>query len=407
MTGANQSKLDVSRQAVRCAMPLDPTVMDAIGQGSPVRGGSLGPVIDHPIQWIEAGSLAYLLCQAGHDISRDQLARWHRAGLLPKPATKPLGRGRGTASLYPAIAYPQALALAELLKRDRHFPSVGWGLWWRGYGVGDAHWRTRLATSAATLDKMLPRLKAILAPPDDATDRQTDKAAELLRQGLDLAYVASNAPPIFKRMRKALGKERFDQFVAAMLEMAVGAFDGLSAKPDLYDPDRVQAAKVLDIGLGFKNARLNAPPGARPWLDGDIGEVLKEVSALMAKGDFAGMLATKSDTEIMAARNQLTAVMEIGAAMARLTFKAYGGDAFGFKRLLQIVEHYDGEAQAHILLAWIKMQPAFCKRADAFIEKNGFIVEMEAVINKAPIPEIPYPINRSTLAFPYDEAKSL
>jgi hypothetical protein len=358
--------------------------MYAISQGSPTRDCSLGPPLDHPIQWIEAGSLCSLLNAKGIVVSREQLARWHRA-----------------------VAYPQAMALAELLKQDRSFQAVGWGLWWRGYEVGDAYWRARLASSAATLDDFLPTLKAILFPPDDATDRETDQAAEYLGQVLDFAYATPDAPPMFKKIRHALRKRRFDVFITVMLEMAVGGFDGLSTKPELYDPDRVETAKALDIGLGFKNARLNAPPGVRPWLDGDAGDVLKEVSNLIASGDFESMLATTPDAEMITARNQLTAVMEIGAAMARLTFKAYGADAFGFKRLLQMVEQYSGEAQAHLLLAWIKIQSVFSERAEQFIAANGFVLELEAAINSAPNLEKPPSIDRTTLAFPYDEAKYL
>ena len=407
MAGANQSKCALSRQPVRCVMSLDPAVMYEISRGSPTRDCSLGPPLDHPIQWIEAGSLCSLLKAKDIVVTREQLARWHRACLLPQPVPKGLGRGRGTATLYPAVAYPQAMALAELLKRDRSFPVVGWELWWRGYEVGDAHWRPHLASSAATLDDVLPRLKSILVPPDEATDPETDEAAGYLGQIIDFAYATPNAPPMFKKIRHALRKTRFDVFINAMLEMAVGAFSELSTKPELYDPDRVEAAKILDIGFGFKNARLNAPPGVRPWLDGDAGDVLKDVSNLIADGDFKSMLATTPDAEIITARNQLTVVMEIGAAMARLTFKAYGADAFGFKRLLQMAEQYSGEAQAHLLLGWIKIQPVFSERAEQFIAANSFVLELEAAINKAPNFKKPPPINRTTLAFPYGKAKYL
>jgi len=74
---------------------------------------------------------------AGYSVSRAQLVRWHRVGLLPRPSTTGLGQGRGTMTLYAAGTSRQLVALCEIRKRYRRLDDAGWLLWWQGYEVPD------------------------------------------------------------------------------------------------------------------------------------------------------------------------------------------------------------------------------------------------------------------------------
>src|SRR5258707_5993855 len=55
----------------------------------------------------------------GYIVSAAQLARWHRAGLLPRPRQRPLGRGRGTETVYPPGTSVQVVALCQI-KAEEH-----------------------------------------------------------------------------------------------------------------------------------------------------------------------------------------------------------------------------------------------------------------------------------------------
>ncbi len=66
-------------------------------------------------------------------ISAAQLARWHRAGLLPRPRRLHLGRGKGTQSVYPVVAAPQALGLALSSRRHRGLDAMAWYTWLQGF----------------------------------------------------------------------------------------------------------------------------------------------------------------------------------------------------------------------------------------------------------------------------------
>jgi hypothetical protein len=82
---------------------------------------------------------------AGGAVTRDQLVRWHRNGLIPRPSVEHLGRGRGSASYYPAGTAAQVVALLDIQKGHRRLADVAWLLWWAGYPVDEAVVRARLA----------------------------------------------------------------------------------------------------------------------------------------------------------------------------------------------------------------------------------------------------------------------
>jgi hypothetical protein len=62
--------------------------------------------------------LLILAQQQGYNVSAIQLARWHRAGLLPRPTQQPRTETRGTYSLYPPGTGAQLLVLCSLHPRD-------------------------------------------------------------------------------------------------------------------------------------------------------------------------------------------------------------------------------------------------------------------------------------------------
>ncbi len=77
----------------------------------------------------------------GHTIRGDQVVRWHKAGLVPRPLRRSLGRGRGTTSLgYPPEALDHVLAVSTLLSRGRRrdLKWVAWMMWLAGFPVTPA-----------------------------------------------------------------------------------------------------------------------------------------------------------------------------------------------------------------------------------------------------------------------------
>src|SRR5690242_10683765 len=70
-------------------------------------------------------------------ISKSRLAKWHRAGLIEKPTTVALGRGRGSESRYPLGTRKLVTVIARMPKRTKAADLI-WDLWWEGYAIPPA-----------------------------------------------------------------------------------------------------------------------------------------------------------------------------------------------------------------------------------------------------------------------------
>ena len=101
----------------------------------------------------------------GYPVTPAQLARWHRAGLLPRPSQRPLGRGRGTMTTYPLGTAAQVVALCQIRDDERRLDRVAFRLWWAGFTVDLAVIREQLQAVVRTIEADLQR------PADDPPRR--------------------------------------------------------------------------------------------------------------------------------------------------------------------------------------------------------------------------------------------
>src|SRR5258705_6570165 len=102
-----------------------------------------------PIARLSLDELLTVARARGLDLTRERLHRWRKAGLMPTPETRSLGRGLGRTSSYPAVALQQALMIGELLKRSRDLDVVRWQLFLEGFPVSMRHLRKQLSARIA------------------------------------------------------------------------------------------------------------------------------------------------------------------------------------------------------------------------------------------------------------------
>jgi hypothetical protein len=76
----------------------------------------------------------------------DQLKRWRRAGLLPRPRLVHQGGLRGSQSLYPTWAAEQLLAIVNVHRSTHRLGDLRSALWWDGYWVEPSALRETLIT---------------------------------------------------------------------------------------------------------------------------------------------------------------------------------------------------------------------------------------------------------------------
>jgi hypothetical protein len=111
---------------------------------------------------------------AGHPISGSQLARFHRAGLLPRPVVRALGRGRGTVSLYPPGTTERLLDVVRIHSSEHRLRDVAWRLWWLRGGPLPELAAELLARQAARLDAQREEFVELLVGEDAGDEDRID-----------------------------------------------------------------------------------------------------------------------------------------------------------------------------------------------------------------------------------------
>ena len=350
-----------------------------------------------------ADAFAHMLSSAGLPTTKDQLRRWHRAGLLPQPRVVHLGRGKGTESWYPASAYAQAQAIHRALGLDRDFKAVGWQLWLWGFDVPDRYLRDVLANAAQSADEALAYVGQFLIP-QDRSDAEDEAAAHAFDLFLDQLYDAKTDIILFKHLRHALRRDRLKALMIEVCRIGLGQFDSFSAKPELYDPDRIIQSQLFDLAMGVRAARQNVIDGRRPWLDGDIGPILARVSDLLGSGSMTDMLAEMSDAEILAGKNEVVAIANIVRVLLDASLRMFGEDALGYARLVQLLQKTKPDELATVLLCWFKIRPIFGESAEKFIADISELTHAADVISEEVADR---KIKKTKLVFPYNESEML
>ena len=99
------------------------------------------------------GRLLEVARVAGFVVTPQQLARWHRLGLLPRPVQRGQGRGRGTVTMYPGGTSRQLVELCRARSGTRELIRVGFRMWWRGFEVDFTLVERVLRGAAVRLDE--------------------------------------------------------------------------------------------------------------------------------------------------------------------------------------------------------------------------------------------------------------
>lgn len=260
---------------------------------------------------------------AGSEVTRDQLVRWHREGLIPRPAVEHLGRGRGSVSYYPPGTAAQVLALLDIQKSHRRLADVAWLLWWAGYPVDEGAVRARLAKLVDTW----------------TTGFEAFATGELLETALAPLSDARLPSQALRWTRQRLGRDDFVPWLRGLVE---GLRNG-DENADEADLQRLGA--ILD--------------SEEPANTQSVAETLAVISKVLHPS--ALQEASKSSlTELAGARDKIKQFLFIVGTFGEISLKTQGRwtprvGAFSVF-LGEAAANPDG--QALILLAWQAMQTA-------------------------------------------------
>ena len=214
----------------------------------------------------------------GYGVTPLQLARWHRAGLLPKPRQHPLGRGRGTETRYPPGTLLQVVALCRLREEERRLDRLAFQLWWEGFSIDVGLVRAHLVGVASRFDREVQELH----PELPLTCPQS---------------------PVEGLFRRTFGKRRVEALAGELKEaIEAGGHGGLPI-----------AATLLEFP-------------SPPKLEDFSKRIAQVMATALSGGSAAEFVKRTSDTELTLARERtrsmLAVVRDIAGPMAWLNGKA-------------------------------------------------------------------------------------
>ena len=248
----------------------------------------------------------------GYDVTMDQLTRWHRRGLLPKPRQVSLGR-KGSELRFPAGTSERLLELLRLKNLNRSLAKVGWGLWWGGYEVPD-----RLAREYIT--KLIQTNRRLLGQLVTEDGELTEKAHDALDKATGELPTGT-----VRRARRRVGKEDFEFFMQSLLLVAGGHTD-LVKTEDL---------EMLEHGMAIDHARTDPLVSTgEPWLKGDVRVDFENIVNLNNSIFLLDMLDQSSDAALRQARDQAKAFMSVVINVGTMVQPA-GASAFGYGAFAQ------------------------------------------------------------------------
>jgi hypothetical protein len=318
--------------------------------------------------WESRAEVLQAAHEAGFSLSAPQLGRLHRTGLIASPNTRSLGRGKGTASEFPAGTCARLLRVLELQRQEgvKKLSVIGWRLWWEDGGTLPPPARGLLEDMASSWDEQRRALSELMA-----RDEQGD--AEARRQLEDLYADAENgrvAGPIGVARRNT-GREGFSSVVGVIVDIATGRFEsyGDTEEPAEDGTPRPQTTGALvEKALGLDRARRDRIAGNEPRFSGSSETDLANLSRLIGQADLA-QFACAPDALLNEARVEARSLVSLLCIFAPIVERAIGHDAGGYGTIVRAFARLTPRTEAFMLLGWLvlRQEPALLEGMQALI----------------------------------------
>jgi len=274
-------------------------------------------------------------------LSDPQLARRHRAGLIPRPAVRSLGRGKGSVSLYPPGTGRKLTRILELTRGCESFENVAWRAWWEDGGELGPLVRQRLVQEAARWEAELSRLADLLAAED------AEESSAVIE--MDDVYAAASSermPTSLGRVRRNVGRERFATVFRVLAEVASGTFDGY---PDEESELAVQRALRID------RARIDRLGNGEAWFEGSSAEDFRRLASAFGRRSLVDLAGADSE-DLDRARRELRDFWKLFEVVAPIIIRVLGSEAFGLGTAAAVFAGQPEENQPFLVLMWLALR---------------------------------------------------
>jgi hypothetical protein len=285
--------------------------------------------------------------EAGVEISRDQLERWHRAGAVPSPRQKPLGPGGGSVTLYPPGTAYQAIALGRGLIRTRRLDEVAFSLWVSGSPIALPLVRRYLERVARWHDRLTSQAREAGFGTMELSDPALDLVEGVARKHAPKGPIAG----VWDRLGSRGDRETL---VRIFLDAAAGRYVP-TPSPGTSIYLRESEGLLVERAVGLANGRAESLLNVGPWLTGDPEDALAGIPTLMS-GEWVADLRSLSDDDLTRARIDLREFREVIATLGTAFGTFFGSDAFGLTAIGTMLGEPTTFDDAFLLLALARVR---------------------------------------------------
>jgi hypothetical protein len=206
----------------------------------------------------------------------DQLKRWRRAGLLPRPRLEHRSGVRGSQSWYPAWAAEQLLAIVRLHDSNHRLGELCTALWWEGRWVDPPMLRNALIAPLERFSREAEKARGGEMDPHEAADTILKKMPDDGKPSELVALIRG----------RLTGHGDFINLMWTFLVIALGGEAPWEQEDQSREDPAPTALELLLKSAGINRA-ISVAPAERPaWLPADF-DPRRFIAELRDAGGFA------------------------------------------------------------------------------------------------------------------------
>ena len=311
---------------------------------------------ERPETWQTRAQLLKAARAASFKLSDSQLGRLHRAGLVPSPRTRALGRGKGTISEFPPGSTQRLLRVLEVQsqKPRQKLAAIAWRLWWEDGGPAPAPARELLADVATRWDRDREQLADLLRR-EDLGDADAEREANAFYKSSEHDRVDGPVGAV----RRNTGREGFSSVARVFAEVATGRFDSYQDHEEIGEdgaPRPGTTGALVERALGLDHARSDRIAGRGPRFSGSSEAQLMLLSELIGERQLQPLASRTPDGELDEVRGEVRNLLALISTFAPMVERTLGGDASGYRTIGRALNLRTPGLQATMVLAWLALR---------------------------------------------------
>ena len=292
----------------------------------------------------------------------DQLKRWRRAGLLPRPRLEHRAGLRGSQSWYPSWAADQLLAIVRLHRSNHRLGDLCTALWWEGRWVDPSMLRNALIVP---LERFSSEAEKARGGEEDPYD-----AAEAILKAMPDDGKPTELVALVRR--RLTGQNDFINLMWTFLVIGLGGKAPWEQEDQSRDDPAPTALELLLKSAGIGRAMSAAPSGRPSWLpvDFDPRQVIVELrdAGGFAIEDVARPVREGSDEALVQARADAVLFSQ-QLAMIGIVLEEFVGEdiaALGVLRAVAPTTTFERASliRTMLILRELAGEEAFCRVAE-------------------------------------------